>query len=175
MKTSLVYGILALGAAGLLSACTNPTGTAGTMSSVYKGTITGIEIVDLDTNKYDSSTNTLIGGLTGALIGGLLSDHSTGTLIGAGVGAAAGGLGSQGMNRSDGVRLSLDSDNGDISIDVPFNCNYKLGQRVRLIGSSGSTQVQIFDNGAYHTATEQKTSQCPATYEKYKNGLYSGE
>lgn len=173
MKTSIAYCMLALGTAGFLTACTNPTGSAGSMSSTYKGSITGIEIIELNSNTYDSSTNTLIGGIAGAVLGGIITDRSTGTLIGAGLGAAAGGLGSQGMNRSEGVRLSVDSDNGDVTIDVPFNCNYKIGQKVRLVGRSGSTQVQIYDNGAYHTATEQKTSQCPTTYNKYKNGLFA--
>lgn len=175
MKTSILCAALAAGVAAMLTGCTNPTGTAGTMSSTYKGTVTGIEIVDLDTKKYDSSTNTLLGGLAGALVGGLFSDSSTGTLIGAGVGAAAGGLGSQGMNRTEGVRLSVESDNGPIAIDVPFNCGFKLGQKVKIIGNSSSTQVQYYSNGSYHTAIEQKTSQCPTTYNSYKKGLYADD
>lgn len=156
----------------MLNACTNPTGTAGTMNSSYKGTIHGIEVIDLDEQKYNTSTNALLGGIAGAVIGNLFTKNSTGTLVGAAAGAATGGLGSAGLNRSEGLRLSISSENGDVLVDVPFNCNYKVGQKIRIVGSGNSgAQVQYYSNGSYHTATSQKTSACPTTYNKFKRGV----
>ncbi len=172
MRYSALVLATAVASSIALTACTNPTSSAGTMSSTYKGTIKGIEVIYLDSKNYDSGTNTLVGGIAGALIGGLVADRTTGALIGAGVGAAAGGLGSQAANRTDGLRLSLDSENGDIVVDVPFNCGYKLGQKVRIINSgSNGAQVQFLSNGAYHTATAQSASACQTTYNKYKQGV----
>ncbi len=156
----------------LLSACTNPTGTAGSMNSTYRGTLHAIEVIDLDEQKYNTSTNAMLGGLAGAVLGNIISKNSTGTWVGAAAGAAVGGLGSMGMNRSEGLRLSVDSENGDVIIDVPFNCNYKVGQTLRIVGSGNSgVQVQYYANGAYHTASAQSTSQCPAVYNRFKQGV----
>ncbi len=172
MKYSALVIATAVASSIALTACTNPTSTAGTMSSTYKGKIQGIEVISLDSNNYDTSTNTLIGGIAGAIVGGLVADRTAGALVGGGVGAAVGGLGSQAANRTDGLRLSLDSENGDIVIDVPFNCGYKLGQKVRIINSgSKGAQVQFYSNGAYHTATAQSSSACPTTYNTFKKGV----
>lgn len=155
-----------------LSACTNPTGTAGAMNSSYGGTVKGIELIDIDSKKYDTSTNTVIGGIAGAVLGAVINDHTSGALVGAGLGAAAGGLGSKAANHTDGLRISLESDNGDVMVDVPFNCGFELGQKVRIINGSQGAQIQFFKNGAYHTAMAQSSSQCPTQYKRYQRGLY---
>ncbi len=173
MRTSSIIVIAA--AAALAVGCTNPIGTAGTSNAYYTGKITGIEVVELDSQQYDSSTNTIIGAVGGAILGQLLNKHTSGTLVGAGLGAAAGSLGSKALNRSEGLRISIDSENGPMLVDVPFNCSYKIGQAVRIVTSSNGAQLQIKRNGAYHTASAQKTSACPATYRKFQAGVGSSD
>jgi outer membrane lipoprotein SlyB len=169
MKASSALAIAA--AAFIAAGCTNPTGTAGTANAYYTGKITGIEVVDLDTNKYDTTTNTVVGAVGGAILGQLFNKHTSGTLVGAGLGAAAGNLGSKALNRSEGLRISIDSENGPMMVDVPFNCNYKVGQKVRVVTSSTGSQLQVYRNGAYRTAVNQKTSACPSTYSKFQAGV----
>ena len=105
-------------------------------------------------------------------MGAVINDHTSGALVGAGLGAAAGGLGSKAANHTDGLRISLESDNGDVMVDVPFNCGFELGQKVRIINGSHGAQIQFFKNGAYHTAMAQSSSQCPTQYKRYQRGLY---
>ena len=165
------FTAIAFASALALSGCTNPISTAGTVSNYYSGRITGIEVVDLDSQKYDSATNTVVGALGGAILGQLFNHHTSGTLVGAGLGAAAGNLGSKALNRTEGLRISINSDNGPMLVDVPFNCGYKPGQKVRVVTSSSGAQLQVYRNGAYRTAANQKTSACPSTYKKFKNGV----
>ncbi len=163
--------VMTAAAVAILSGCTNPVSTAGTSSAYYTGKITGIEVVDIDSQKYDSTTNTVVGAVGGAILGQLFNKHTSGTLVGAGLGAAAGNLGSKALNRSEGLRISIDSENGPMLVDVAFNCSYKVGQKVRVVTSSNGAQLQVYRNGAYHTATAQKTSACPSTYRKFQAGV----
>lgn len=154
----------------ILNGCTNPTSTAGTVSSYYDGTLTGIEMIDIDAQEYDSTTNALLGAIGGAIIGNLLNKHSTGTLVGAGLGGAAAGLGSSAANRQDGLRLSVNTEAGNMIVDVPFSCQYRVGQKVRVISGGGAAPVQVYSQGAYRTATVQSKSECPTRYSAYKQG-----
>ncbi|MGN1281891.1 MAG: YMGG-like glycine zipper-containing protein [Succinivibrio sp.] len=153
-----------------LNACTNATTQAGSVNTYYDGTITDMEAVDLDTNRNDTGTNTLLGAVGGALIGNLIGKNSTGTLVGAGVGALAAGGASKLANRHDGVRLTIDSENGPLIVDMPFSCKYEIGKKVRLISNSSSGSVMV-DNGDGHftTATEDSYKKCPALYEKIRS------
>ena len=165
--------VMTAAAVVILSGCTNPVGTAGTSNAYYAGRITGIEVVDLDTQNNDSTTNTVVGAIGGAIIGQLLNKHTSGTLVGAGLGAAAANLGSKALNRSEGLRISIDSENGPMLVDVPFNCSYAVGQKVRVVTSSAGAQLQTYSGGAYHTASAQSTSACPSTYRKFQAGMGS--
>ncbi len=157
----LVTTVCALGAAAMLGACTNPVSTAGTTSTLMEGTVTEMEYIDIDSNKYNSDTNTLLGAAAGALIGNLIGDSTTGTLIGAGVGGLAGNLGSQAANRGNGVRLTVETEDGTLVVDQPFSCLYHVGAKVRLISNSTQGSVQVYSNGHYVTATEDSKSSCP--------------
>lgn len=170
-KNSKAVCLLAIcaGAAAVLNACTNPTTEAGSVNTYYEGTITDMEAIDLTTKKNDTGSNALLGAVGGAVIGNIIGNNSTGTLVGAGVGALITGGASNLANRHDGVRLSVDSDNGPLIVDMPFSCKYEVGKRVRLISGSSTGSVMVEeDNGHFATATEDSYSKCPAVYEKIK-------
>lgn len=159
---------IALISAFALSACTNPTSEAGSVNAYYDGVITGMEAIDIDNNQQDSSTNAIIGGVIGALLGNAVNGHSTGTAVGAGLGVLAGSGLSKITDRSTGIRLSVDTDNGPLIVDMPFSCKYGVGKKVRLISGSNSASVMVEENGKYVTATQDKTSQCPALLQEIK-------
>ncbi len=169
-KTSVLFGYACLGmlCAATLSACTNPVSEAGTVSTYYEGRITGIEAIDINNKKNDNTSNTILGAVGGALLGNLISKNSTGTAVGAGLGALAAGSASKYMDRHDGVRLTIDSDNGPLIVDMPFSCKYAVGKKVRLISGSAQGSVMVQNNGRYETATEDSYSKCPAVYNAIK-------
>ncbi|MCI7024763.1 MAG: YMGG-like glycine zipper-containing protein, partial [Succinatimonas sp.] len=119
--------------------------------------------------KNDNTSNTILGAVGGALLGNLISKNSTGTAVGAGLGALAAGSASKYMDRHDGVRLTIDSDNGPLIVDMPFSCKYAVGKKVRLISGSSQGSVMVKQNGRYVTATEDSYTKCPATYNAIKN------
>ncbi|NLK85737.1 MAG: hypothetical protein GX278_07355 [Aeromonadales bacterium] len=153
----------------LMNGCTNPVSEAGTVQSYYEGTITGMEAIDIDTNKHDGTSNSLLGAIGGAIIGNLISKNSTGTLVGAGLGAVAAGGASSLSDRHDGVRLTINSDNGPLIVDMPFSCKYAVGKKVRLISGSSQGSVMVENNGKYATATEDSYDKCPALYNSIKS------
>lgn len=73
------------------------------------------------------------------------------------------------MDRHDGVRLTIDSDNGPLIVDMPFSCKYAVGKKVRLISGSSQGSVMVKQNGRYVTATEDSYTKCPAAYNAIKN------
>ena len=168
--TQLSLSLAYIGSALLLNACTNPTSHAGATAEVTEGTIMGIEIVDLDTEHYDTGTNALLGAVAGAAAGQAINHHSKGTLIGAGIGALAAGLASSWGNRSDGVRLTIDTEIGQMVIDEPFSCLYRKNARVRLLSTDHGGQIQVLSNGRFITATQQSKSDCPLHYQNIQNG-----
>ena len=64
----------------------------------------------------------MLGALGGALLGGLISDHSSGALVGGALGGLAGAGGSHLGNRSEGVRMTVNTENGPTIVDTYFNC-----------------------------------------------------
>lgn len=171
----ITFGCIAAGAL-VLSACTNAPTTAGNVSRFYDGTITGIEIVTMNTNQYNSKTAAAAGAVLGAVIGNLINKHSEGTAAGAAIGASVGTLGAEAANNHDGLRLTIDSgtSSGSYIVDVPFSCKCQLNSPVRVI-TSGTTgaQVQVLINGTYETLEQQNTLECPDLYEAYKQGEYA--
>lgn len=155
---------------GLLCGCTNPTTTAGTTSSSIDGIITGVESVDIDTQKYDSGSNALIGAVGGAIIGSLINGHSTGAWVGGTAGALAGGFASSAANRTDGVRLTIDTYSGTLVVDEPFSCLYDKGAKVRLISNGSTSQIQVLNNGKYVTAGNDDRAKCPVKFDAIKAG-----
>ena len=170
-KNSILIGYACLGmlCATTLNACTNPVSEAGTVNTYYEGTITGIEAIDIANKKNDNTSNTLLGAVGGAIIGNLINKKSSGTIVGAGLGALAAGSASKYLDRHDGVRLTIESDNGPLIVDMPFSCKYAVGKKVRLISGSSQGSVMVKQNGCYVTATEDSYTKCPAVYNSIKN------
>lgn len=166
----LSLSLICLSSALLLNACTNPTTHAGAVSQTMEGTILGVEIVDMDTDQYDSGTNALLGAVAGAAAGQMINHHSSGTLIGAGIGALAAGLASSWGNRSEGVRLTIDTPSGQLAVDEPFSCLYRKNARVRLISNDRGGQIQVLSNGRYITAEQESKSNCPLHFQNIQNG-----
>lgn len=152
-----------------LTGCTNPTSTAGSRSTYYEGIIEDIEIIDIQTNQMNDGNNTIIGAIAGAIIGNMVNKHSTGTVVGAGIGAVAGNAVSKATNRTDGVRLTVETDNGPMIIDMPFSCKYKVGKKVRLVSSGDKGTIMVESNGKYKTATQDSYTTCPLVYEEIKS------
>ena len=155
-----------------LAACTNAQTHVGSVSTYYEGTITSLELLDnVDSRKYNSTGNGVIGALGGALIGGLIGDNSSSVLLGASLGGIAGAGGSSLANRGEGVRMTVNTRNGPTIVDTHFNCRLKLGSKVRLLSGSRNGDVQVYANGAYRNLTPQTEADCPSNYAKIKRGL----
>lgn len=150
-----------LASALFISGCTNPTGSVGKMSYFTEGVITDIEVIDVKNNNVDTTTNTGLGAAAGAVAGQAIGRDTKGTLIGAGIGAVVGLLGSKFADSGEGMRLTVNTDNGLVLIDQPYSCLFKINSKVRMINNNGSYQLQVFDGERYRTAVAQSKSECP--------------
>ena len=150
-----------LASALFMSGCTTSTGTVGKMSYFTEGVITDIEVIDVKKNNVDTTTNAGLGAATGAIAGQAIGRDTKGTLIGAGIGAVVGLLGSRFADSGDGMRLTVNTDNGLVLIDQPYSCLFKINAKVRMINNNGSYQLQVFDGEHYRTAVAQSKSKCP--------------
>lgn len=150
-----------LASALFISGCTTPTGTVGKMSYFTEGVITDVEVIDVQKNNIETSTNTGLGAATGAIAGQVIGRDTESTLIGAGIGAAIGLLGSKFAESGEGMRLTVNTDKGLVLIDQPYSCLFKVNARVRMINNNGSYQLQVFDGERFRTAVAQSKSECP--------------
>ncbi|ANF58683.1 glycine zipper 2TM domain-containing protein [Halotalea alkalilenta] len=116
---------------------------AQTAQSVSYGTITGIRPVTIQ----DDSSG--FGGIGGAVLGGLLGNQVGGgsgrtiaTAVGAIGGAVAGNRVEGSMDRTAGMEVQVQRDDGQNLVIVQQADNtYQVGQRVRLVGSGTSLRV----------------------------------
>jgi len=138
------------------------------MNAYYDGTITDIEFIDMNNKQQDSTTNSVIGAVAGAIAGNMINGHTTGTLVGAGAGLLAGKGYSMLADRTDGVRMTVDTENGPMIIDMPFSCKYGIGKKVRIVSGSSNGSVMVEEDGHFVTATQDSKSKCPAVLEKKK-------
>ncbi len=160
----LPKSMLSLGAACLLcsglSACTNPTGDAGQMMYFTEGVITETETIDLKKNRYDTKSTAATGAIGGAIAGQIIGHDTKSTLIGAGIGAIIGGVSAAVADKGDGIRLTVQTDQGLVLIDQPYSCELRPGRKIRMINQDGAYQVQVFDGERYRTAIAQSPSEC---------------
>lgn len=137
-----------------LNACTYSTGNSGAVMSYTEGVIKDIEVIDMDKNHTDKTTNTAIGAVGGAVAGQLIGKDTKGTLIGAGIGAGIGLLGSFLADRGQGMRLTVSTDTGNMLVDQPYSCMFHINDKIRMINQQdGSVQVQVYRNGSYQTVS----------------------
>lgn len=164
LRLGAVSGLVALAlAATTLTGCTNPTSTAGKVSYFTEGVITDMEYITIDLEHYDTQNSAIVGGVAGAALGQIIGGDTEGTLIGAGIGALLAGAGSKVMDRtSDGMRLTINTNQGLILVDQPYSCTYRRGAKVRMINQNDNTvQVQVLVNGSYITAEKSDRNDCP--------------
>lgn len=153
---------LALGSMLLVNGCTNPTSTAGKVSYFTEGVITDVETITIDLEHYKTEGNVGLGAVLGAGIGQLIGGDTEGTLIGAGIGALIGGGASAFADRTEGMRLTVSTNQGLILVDQPYSCNFTKGAKIRMINSgSNNVQVQVLVDGTYVTAEKNSSKDCP--------------
>ena len=123
----------------------NYTGAqAGQAQSVSYGTITAIRAVKIEGNGTSG-----FGGISGAVLGGLLghqvgggSGKTIATAIGAIGGAWSGNRVEASSNRTNGMEVQVKRDDGQNLVVVQQADNtYLVGQRVRVIGSGTNVRV----------------------------------
>ena len=164
LRLGLISGLLVTTlAVTTLSGCTNPTSTAGKVSYFMEGVITDLEYITIDLEHYNTQKSAVVGGVAGAAAGQVIGGDTEGTLIGAGIGALLAGAAAAMMDRTDeGIRLTINTNQGLILVDQPYSCTYQKGSKVRLINQSDNTvQVQVLVNGSYRTAQKNKRDECP--------------
>lgn len=153
---------LALGSMVILNGCTNPTSTAGKVSYFTEGVITDMEPITIDLEHYQTGNNAAVGAVVGAGLGQLIGGDTEGTLIGAGIGALLGGGASALADRTEGIRLTVNTNQGLVLVDQPYSCNFYKGAKIRMINSgSNAVQVQVLINGTYRTAEKGSSKDCP--------------
>lgn len=154
-----------------LCSCADTDGAqSGNGSTYYDGTISGMEAVTFkDTQKDD---HTILGMVLGGLLGNLLNGHHGGTNAGIAIGGLIGHFSGALSPGQDGTRLSIDSDMGNIMVDVPFSCKFENGKKVRILTHTNKYEVLIEDNGRFVTPDNDSYSKCPAIADDLKSGKY---
>ncbi|MBO8415392.1 MAG: hypothetical protein IAB19_03300 [Proteobacteria bacterium] len=144
-----------------LTACTNPTGSAGQSMYFTEGVITSVEVIDnMQKNRYDATSTAVLGGVGGAAAGQIIGHDTKSTIIGAGIGAVIAGLSAKIADQGEGMRVTVKTEQGQLLIDQPYSCLLQPGRKVRMINNNGSYQLQVFDGSTYRTAEQQSPSEC---------------
>lgn len=143
-----------------LTACTNPTSTAGTSAYFTEGVVKDIEVISIDQKKYDNTKNIGIGAAGGAVLGQIIGGNTKGTLIGAGIGAIIGGGASMIGNSADGMRLTVDTANGLQLVDTLYSCLIRKNTKIRMVNHKNGIQIQVLTTSGYKTATADPVSKC---------------
>lgn len=113
------------------------------IQTVKTGVVESVRPVKLEGTK--SPVGTLAGGAVGGIAGSSVGGgrgSAIAAVIGAVVGGLAGSAAEEGINRKDGLEITVKLDGGGLvavvqEADDPF----KAGERVRLLESGGTTRV----------------------------------
>lgn len=148
MRAAVFLGVSAALTLSLGACATTPASQtvnqAGQVNTVYFGTITALQQVDIrpGQTRVGAITGAIIGGAAGSTIGSSTAANVAGAAAGAAAGGAAGGA-AQGASRTRGIEFIIRLDNGDtVSIVQQGNINdYRVGDRVRVTGSAGNARV----------------------------------
>ncbi|ORU90523.1 MAG: hypothetical protein A6F71_05990 [Cycloclasticus sp. symbiont of Poecilosclerida sp. M] len=142
---------------GLLAACAGPNpygnstdqytrGEVNQIQHVRYGVITGLQPVTIDSegNAVGTVAGGLLGGIAGSSVGGGKGRAAT-TVAGAVLGGYLGNKAQGALNKTNGVQITIQMDNGEVqSIVQETNANsfFRRGDRVKVIGGySGKTRV----------------------------------
>lgn len=134
----LLASMVVAGCASSLSGDTYTRDQARREMSIRFGTVQSVREVKIE------GTKSHIGTAAGAAIGGLAGGQGStaGAIAGAVAGGLAGAMIEEGVTRDTGTELTIKLDTGNtISIVQSGDEKFTVGQRVRLVGSSGNTRV----------------------------------
>jgi len=121
-----------------------PQNQAGRAEPVEFGSLVGIRPVEIRPGQ--TRLGTIAGAVIGGAAGATIGNSTTANIVGGTAGAVAGGaVGSalQGSQRTNGVELTVRLDSGaSVAVVQPGNPNdYRVGDRVRVIGTADNARV----------------------------------
>ena len=126
------------------NATTFSQGEANTVMSVQFGTVIALRQVDIapGQTRLGAIAGAALGGIGGSQIGNSVAANVAGGVAGAVAGGAVGSA-LQGSARTTGVEFTLRLDSGEtVAVVQPGSVNdYRVGDRVRLVGSAENARV----------------------------------
>lgn len=142
--SALLLGVALGGCAELESIGSTKYGeTSGTVPSDRNGTITSLDVVQVDRN-YKLGVGTAVGAVAGGLLGSAVGDSTTATVTGAVLGGAAGTYAESKMGggKTDAQRVTVKmSTGGTVTILQPVNAQLRNGMAVTITGSGQTARV----------------------------------
>lgn len=144
-KLLLVLGLVAIvsGCASSKSGDVYTREEARRVQSVQMGVVEGTRPVKIEGTKSQIGTGAgaIVGGIAGSSIGEG-KGSAIGTVLGAVAGGVAGAAAEEAYTRQDAVEITIRLDNGRlISVVQGGKDEFKVGDRVRVLGSGGETRV----------------------------------
>jgi len=113
------------------------------VQEVQMGIVESVREVNIEGTKtpIGAGAGAVVGGVAGSTVGG-----GKGSVVGAAVGAVLGGLGGaateEAVTRKKGVEITVKLDSGRlIAITQAADEEFRVGDRVRILSSSGTTRV----------------------------------
>lgn len=123
-------------------------GEARQAQTVQRGVIRGIQEVTIEQDSTVAGTG--IGGVLGGVLGSTMGKGKgriLATAGGAAVGAVLGALGEKAIRTERAYEFEIEQDNGQvISVVQAIDGDYHVGQRVRILRSSGNRARVTADN-----------------------------
>ncbi|HSO07503.1 MAG TPA: glycine zipper 2TM domain-containing protein [Pelomicrobium sp.] len=121
-----------------------PVATAGTPETARYGTVTGLELVQVDQDaKF--GVGTVVGAVAGGILGHQFGGGSGKTLLTIGgtlAGAAAGTAAESKLNKQDAQKVTVDMQTGGrLTIVQPPDSRLWKGMKVQVIGSGETARV----------------------------------
>ncbi|MBO9623570.1 MAG: hypothetical protein J7500_12750 [Sphingomonas sp.] len=150
MKTTSTM-LLCLAAATMVTGCM-PTASTHSFPDeqamrgqpVAFGTVAGVRRVEIRAGqtRLGALAGAVIGGAAGSTIGGNTAQNVIGATAGAVAGGAVGGT-LAGAGRTQGVELTVELDSGEaVAVIQPGNPrDFRVGERVRVIGTAENARV----------------------------------
>lgn len=113
--------------------------------SVRMATVEGIRAVKLEGTKspVGAGAGAVVGGIAGSGVARDSKGQAIGAVLGAVVGGIAGALAEERSSREDAVEITVKTDDGKLLAYVQAGDinEFKVGERVRLLGTGGETRV----------------------------------
>lgn len=139
--------LIAVGLAGCASSMGGDTYTRGQVrqvENVTMATVEGVRSVTIEGTKsaIGAGAGTIIGGIAGASSNSGRAGSQIAAVVGAVVGGMAGAGLEEGITRQAGFEITIRYDDGKmVAVVQGDNEKFKVGDRVRVIYSSGVTRI----------------------------------